>query len=364
MKLQLQKKYRYESFVTSFDEGKTMDVYINAVETYLPGPIISNQELGSKIGFKPELIKKLFGNTGRHFAVNMNTGKPIASSAELITIVIKKLLSSSGINKERIDFIIVASATPDTLLPSSVNQACHIMGFRQIETYQIVSGCSGAVQALKLARELVAAPDNGLDNGLVIGVDTAYKFLDIFDEHASKKETKELVNYTLFGDGVGGCLISNQPSASSIEIEHISFKYLGIDEEVGQLANWRGSRNDIEYGALLNEEYKLIEKLVPVITQDTINALTDKLGGRPDWLLPPQLSGSMLEKILSDIGYTVDEIFSLVDKIGNTANAALFFQIKEFSDISLTNERAIGVSVESSRWLAGGLILRNRKGLL
>ncbi|GAB7197958.1 3-oxoacyl-ACP synthase III family protein [Dickeya oryzae] len=360
----MQNKNEYETFVTSFDEGTDMSVYINAVETHLPGPIISNQELGNKIGFKPELIKKLFGNTGRHFAVNMNTGKSIASSAELITIVIKKLLASAGINKERIDFIIVASATPDTLLPSSVNQACHAMNFGPIETYQIVSGCSGAVQALKLARELVATPDNGLENGLVIGVETAYKFLNFFEEHSGKKDTKELVNYTLFGDGVGGCLVSSQSTASSIEIEHVSFKYLGVDEAVGQLANWRGSRNDIEYGALLNEEYKLIEKLVPVITQDTLNALTAKLGGRPNWLLPPQLSGSMLEKILSDIGYTGDEIFSLVDKIGNTANAALFFQIKEFSDISLANECAIGISVESSRWLAGGLILRNKKGLL
>ncbi|WP_315707722.1 3-oxoacyl-ACP synthase III family protein [Brenneria uluponensis] len=341
-----------------------MSVYINAVETYLPGPNVTNNELGEKIGFKPELIKKLFGNIGRHFTANINTGKPTSTSADLVSIVIKKLLSNHHISKDEIDFVIVSSATPDYLLPTSVNQACFLVGMKNVETYQILSGCSGAIQALKLARELVSAPENSLRRGIVIGVECAFKFLDFFSDDTRKKEMKEIVNYTLFGDGVGGCIISDTADGAGIELVDICFKYLGLDENVGQLANWRGIRNDIDYGPMLMEEYKLIESLVPKITKEMIEGLASSLNKKADWLMPPQLSGSMVKKILSDTDYEPNEIFSLVDEIGNTANAALFFQLKEFSDVSSPNETAIGVSVESSRWLSGGFILKNKKGIL
>ncbi|KAA8995163.1 3-oxoacyl-ACP synthase [Affinibrenneria salicis] len=332
-----------------------MSIYIKAVETYLPGPSITNEELGEKIGFKPELIYKLFGNKGRHFSTNIHTGKVTCTASDLIDIVIKALLQKSSMCKSSIDFIVVSTATPDYLLPTSLNEACFKLELGNIETYQILAGCSGAVQAIKLAHDLISCPDNDLHNGLVVGVESSFKFWDLDDDNSNKKSMKELVNYTLFGDGVGGCIVSDERDGASVQIKDVYYKYLGLNEKPGQLANWKGTRTNIDYQPMLQEEYKLIEKMVPVLTQDTMNILTEKLNKNPDWFMPPQLSGIMVEKICNKMGWNEKNIFTMVSDIGNCANAALYYQLKEFSDISFSGQSGTLISIESSRWLSSGI---------
>lgn len=144
-------------------------MYINAVETYLPGRRIGNEELGEIINFRPNLIEKLFRNHSRYFSTDIHTGELLEESYRLIVRVVEGLVESSGIAKEELDFIIVSTATPDLLLPTSLNQACHKLGIKNVETYQIIAGCSRGVQGLNMARYMLKS---GLHKkGIVIGVE-------------------------------------------------------------------------------------------------------------------------------------------------------------------------------------------------
>lgn len=334
-------------------------MFISSIETYLPGCNINNDELGDKLNFKPKLIEKLFGNHGRHFSTNLKTGMITSTCTEMIHLMMKKLISLNKNGMKDIDFVIVSTATPDLLLPTSINEACNLTGFKNIESYQITGGCSGAVQALKLADYILKSGTH--KKGLVIGVECSNKFLNIFNDNQCKIEPKEIVNYCLFGDGVGGCIVNSEKTVNSIYVKGVEYKYNGLQEKVGQLANWSGARKFFNDGQpMLKEEYKLIEHLVPKLTIDAYSELKSKysseLGVR--WFMPPQLSGRMVSYICNKMNIHEDKILSRVHEIGNCANAALYFQLKEFFDLSIEGEEGIAISIESSRWLSSGLYLQ------
>ncbi len=329
-----------------------VNMYISSVETYLPGTNITNKELGELINFKPQLIEKLFGNYGRHFSTDILTGKINNNTSDLISIVLRKLIEKNKNSHHDIDFIITSTATPDHLLPTSINEACYKLGIKNIETYQIIGGCSGAVQALNLAKYILKS---GLHKkGILVGVECSNKFLNLLDSGNQKTDTREIVNYVLFGDGVGGCILSSEETRNSLTINEVSYKYIGLDEKIGQLANWKGTRENMNHSPMLQEEYKLIEKIVPELTQDSFKSflsennlkISDKM-----WLMPPQLSGKMVDVICKKIEFPETHILSRVADIGNCANAALFFQLKEFFDVANDGEDGIAISIESSRWL-------------
>lgn len=327
-------------------------MYITTVKTYLPGINVTNEELGDHINFKPKLIEKLFGNYGRHFSTNLKTGKINSKTSDLIEIILKDLFKDNNECSDDIDFIIVSTATPDFLLPTSINEACYGLGLKNIETYQIIGGCSGAVQALNLGKYIL---NSGLHKkGIVIGVESSNKFLNVFN-NSQPLDTKEIVNYTLFGDGIGGCIVSSTSEEHSISVDHIEYNYIGMDEKVGQLVNWKGAREDLDYSPMLQEEYKIIEKRVPEITKICFDNFKEKTF--PDktnnlWFMPPQLSGKMVNVICENLNITESKILSRVDEIGNCANAAIFFQLQEFFDIALKGEKGLAISIESSRWLS------------
>lgn len=324
-------------------------MYISAVETYLPGKVVTNEELANRIHFRPQLIEKLFGNRGRHHSTNLQTGEVEYSVSDLLAIVIEKLLTTN----KNIDFIIASTATSDYLLPTSINEACFKLKLKNIETYQIVGGCSGALQALNLANYVL---QSGIHKtGIVIGVESAVKFLDFFDTKGRTLDTKEIVNYTLFGDGVGGCIVTRDGQENSVYVKDIHYKYLGLDKEIGQLANWKGTRSDLSYEPMLLEQYKLIEKIVPQLTIDVVNSWSHH---NPEkhlndiWFMPPQLSGKMVDFLCQKVGYSGNKIISKVADIGNCANAAVYFQIQDFFNLAQAGEEGLAISIESSRWLS------------
>jgi 3-oxoacyl-[acyl-carrier-protein] synthase-3 len=73
-----------------------------------------------------------------------------------------------------------------------------------------------------------------------------------------------------------------------------------------------------------------------------------------DYVLPPQLSGRMTARITErlDIGQA-QEVSCVVD-VGNTGNALPFFQLERALPRMIAGDRAVGISVESSKWIKAG----------
>ncbi|MEY9870876.1 3-oxoacyl-[acyl-carrier-protein] synthase-3 [Streptacidiphilus sp. MAP12-33] len=331
--------------------------YIAAVGTALPGAPVDNQHLADRFGIDADWIELFIGTKTRHFAVDLETKEQQHTLADLAAQAGAKALAASGLEPEDIGFVVLGTATPDALMPATVNLVADKLGLDQLPTYQLQSGCAGAVQALDLGYALVSS---GLHrNGLVLGGDVCAKHLPLDQDFASMPAS-ELVNFVLFGDGAGAAVLTSEPVGARLALHRVLNRLTGLGREPGQTVEWFGA-NDRDSGKQpIREDYKAIEGAVPVMTGEVVWELLDELGWSDtdlDYLLPPQLSGRMTERIVASLDLPGVTEVSCVADTGNTSNALPFMQLARLLERAEPGQKAIGVAVESSKWIKAGYAL-------
>jgi 3-oxoacyl-[acyl-carrier-protein] synthase-3 len=223
-----------------------------------------------------------------------------------------------------------------------------------LPAFQIQSGCSGAVQALDLGRTLIGG---GARAGLVIGGDVTHRHLDARRDVA-RMPTEELVNYVLFGDGAGAAVLTAEPVAERVQIKGLLNRFTGLGRPAGQTVDWYGISDRNSERPMVVEDYKAIEESVPTMAREILWELLDQLEWTPDdldFLLPPQLSGRMTERITEHLDVPGAKEVSCVAETGNTGNALVLQQLTRLLPDLPTGGRALAIAVESSKWIKSGL---------
>lgn len=169
-----------------------MTIGIKAIEYYLPEKILTNKELSEIYGdWTPEKILEKTGIEDRHIVSEKECASDLAVKAA------EKMFDSGVIKPEDIDFVILATQTPDYILPTT---ACIIqdrLGIPQKSgAFDFNLGCSSFIYGLALAKSLVYT---GIaKNVLLITAETYSKHI-----HPLDKSTR-----TIFGDAAAAALIS------------------------------------------------------------------------------------------------------------------------------------------------------------
>ncbi|MFF3062167.1 3-oxoacyl-ACP synthase III family protein [Streptomyces sp. NPDC057909] len=331
--------------------------YIAAVGTALPGAPIDNQRLADRFGIDADWIELFIGTKTRHFVLDLDSKEQQYTLADLAAQAGAKALAASGLEPEDIGFIVLGTATPDALMPATVNLVADRLGLDHLPTYQLQSGCAGAVQALDLGHSLVSS---GLHrNGLVLGGDVCAKILPL-DQDFTTMPPSELVNFVLFGDGAGAAVITSEPLGARLALRRVLNRLTGLGREPGQTVEWFGIADRDSGRQPIREDYKAIESAVPVMAREIVSELLDELGwseGELDYLLPPQLSGRMTERIVAQLDLPDATEISCVAETGNTSNALPFMQLARLLERVEQGQKAIGVAVESSKWIKAGYAL-------
>ncbi|MFI9076354.1 3-oxoacyl-ACP synthase III family protein [Streptomyces sioyaensis] len=333
---------------------------ITAVGTALPGPAVDNDELTRILGVNREWVDAFIGTRTRHFAVDLATGERHTTLTDLAEQAAAIAMQRAGVTPQDIDFVVLATASPDELMPATVNKVADRLGLDQIPTYQLQSGCAGAIQALDLGCLLLQRP--GHDTGLVIGGDVCAKHLQL-DRDFSRLPSHELVNYVLFGDGAGAVVLDGRETAGGMAVHTVLNQFTGRGQPAGQVIRWFGAADRTDDVTAAEEDYKAIERRVPNLADEILWQLLDTTGWTPEdlaYILPPQLSGRMTAKITKHLQLPGVQEISCVADTGNNGNALPFFQLDRLAGQLRPGERALAVSVESSKWLKGGFALEGR----
>ena len=176
---------------------------------YAPEQVITNDDLSEIMDTSDEWISSRTGIKRRHITRDETT-------SDLGTQVAKQLLSKAGLLAEDIDFIIVATITPDSFMPSTAARIQANIGAVNAFAFDMTAACSGFVFALATADKFI---QSGIyKKGIVIGAETLSKTLDWSDRSTS----------VLFGDGAGGVLIE------ASETKHFLAESLNTDGSRGQ----------------------------------------------------------------------------------------------------------------------------------
>ena len=169
---------------------------IRMIAEHLPAGILTNETIANAFPEWPaEKIEKKLGIRERHIA------GPDEFTSDLAAAAAEKLIVANGLDRNRVDTLIVVTQTPDYLLPSTACLVQSLLHLPQtVAAFDLNLGCSGYVYALGVAKGFI---ESGLSKRLLlITADTYTKLLDPADQSVR----------ALFGDGASATLLEGTES--------------------------------------------------------------------------------------------------------------------------------------------------------
>jgi len=273
---------------------------------YVPELTVTNDDLAKIMDTSNEWIVQRTGIHKRHISNGENT-------SDFCTNVAKQLLEKSGLSAEDLDFIIVATVTPDYATPSVSNLVQANIGATNAFTFDIVAACSGFVYALSTAEKFIRS---GFNRGLVIGGESLSKITD-WNDRASA---------ILFGDAAGGVLLE------ASDEQHILGERLRSDGSRGLSLT---VREHPPHSPFVEENlgnpylkmtgrdiFDFATRDVPKTVQEVLemaNVTSDEV----DWYLLHQANIRIIEKMAKKLNVSLDKFPSNIQEYGNTSAATI-----------------------------------------
>lgn len=118
---------------------------------HAPAQVVSNAEIEERLGLESGWIERRTGIRERRFVV------PGEALSDLAVVAGEMALSNAQIARDRIALTILATSTPDHLLPPSAPLVAHRLGLDRSGAIDMAGACAGFLYALTLAEGFVRA---------------------------------------------------------------------------------------------------------------------------------------------------------------------------------------------------------------
>ena len=293
---------------------------IIGVGSYLPERVVTNDELSKNIDTDDKWISERTGIKERRIADDSETTSSLGIEAA------KKAINNAGINKDDIDLIILATATPDNTFPATATSIQAGLGIKSGYAYDVQAVCSGFVFALEIA-------DNSLrlgksKNALVIGSETFSRILD----------WKDRSTCVLFGDGAGAVVLqaTNSDSSRGILSNHLHSD--GNYKDMLYVDGGPSTSNNV--GFLRMDGSGVFKHAVKNISGSILEALEQNniTIDDIDWFIPHQANSRILDAVAKKVGLKSEKIIVTVDKHANTSAASIPLALNEAVELGKINE--------------------------
>jgi 3-oxoacyl-[acyl-carrier-protein] synthase-3 len=279
-------------------------VEVLGVGSHAPERVLSNAELATMVDTSDEWIESRTGIRERRIADEAE------SAAELGYRASERALQDAGVEPERLDLIVAATASPDYYFPATASLIGQRLGAEGVPGYDLSAACTGFVFALAQAYGQMAA---GLaDTALVVGTEVFSRLLDWSDRSTC----------VLFGDGAGAVVLGRNGANTGL----LGFE-LGSDGSGGDLlcvaAAGHAPRPHSPFVLMDGPQvYKFATTVSVESAQRALEAagLTVK---DVDRFVPHQANLRIIEHAARRLGIPEDRVEANVDRYGNTSAASI-----------------------------------------
>lgn len=277
----------------------------------VPTRVMTNAEVEKLVDTSDEWIRTRTGIAQRYVV------GPKESTATLATRAAKNALQVADLSPNRVDLIIVATSSPDYLLPNVASIVQDSLGASRAGAFDLNAACSGFIYALSVANGMIAG--GVYETVLVIGADTLSRLVDWTDRSTC----------VLFGDGAGAVLLRRSDSPTGMRS-----CVLGADGSgLGSLyIPAGGTRCPLTPEQLQNRQHFIKMKgsevyrfAIHAIVQSTQQALeaagltVDDL----DLFIPHQANIRIIQAAAKALKIPPEKVFSNVHRYGNTSAASI-----------------------------------------
>jgi 3-oxoacyl-[acyl-carrier-protein] synthase III len=305
-----------------------LPVGVSGIGVFLPEEVVTNDDWAATLDTSDEWIRTRTGIQERRRAA------PDVATSDLAVEAGRAALQDAGLSVDDVDAVIVATTTPDHLIPQTAPLVATRLGIAA-PAFDVGAGCTGFVYGLAVAGSLVTA--SIASRVLLIGAETLTRVIDPADRETA----------VLFGDGAGAVVLAAGGSdlgpfdlGAQGDLDGILFLPAG---GVRQPA----SHEAIAEGAhtLKMRGREVYRHAVTRMSQSSL-AVLEAAGleiGDVDLFVGHQANARILQAVASRIGIDDERAYLVVDRYGNTSAASI--------PIALADARAEGLLETGTRVL-------------
>jgi 3-oxoacyl-[acyl-carrier-protein] synthase III len=292
-----------------------MGVQIVGTGSFVPDKVVTNADL-ARLGCDADWIVQRTGiRERRHAPPGMSTGDMAVKAAE-------RCLAAAGVSRDEVDLLILATLSPDNLLPATATFVQNRLGLC-CGAMDLSAACSGFAYAVATAMQFVATGCS--KRALVIGADANSRVVDPED-----KKT-----YPLFGDGAGAVLLAPGSPEQGALAYTLGADGSGIEllyRPTGGAIDPFESCNPANRGWFMKMDgkpvFKWAVRLIDECSRDVVKSAGLELQDI-DWWLLHQANVRILDAAVESLGIDRNRVVLHLDRYGNTSAGSIPIALDE-----------------------------------
>jgi len=295
---------------------------ITAVGGYVPKFILTNKMLEDMVDTNDEWITTRTGIKERRILKD-NEG---AGSSYLGIKAAENLIEKRNIDPSEIDLIMVATATPDSMVASTAAFIASEIGAKNAFAFDLLAACSSFLFGMSTAASFIES--GKYKKVLLIGADKMSSIIDYTDR----------TTCIIFGDGAGAVLFEPNEEGLGLQDEYLRAdgsgrQYLGMDAG----------------GSLMPATLETVKNRKHYIYQDGKNVFRFAVSNMADvaakimeqnnlsdqdvaWLVPHQANKRIIDATAKRMGLDHSKVMMNIQRYGNTTSATLPLLLNDYED--------------------------------
>jgi len=257
----------------------------------LPDRIVTNDELSLTLDTSDAWIADRTGIRQRYIG---------GTARSLGVIAGRNAMADAGVEPEDIDFVLLATTSPDRIAPATAVLIADDLGLT-CPAMDVNAACSGFVYAVRTAQGLL---ETGNKRILVIGAEHLSRWVDWTDRNTA----------VLLADGGGATVLEYDPDVNDI----LSFS-LGADGSGADLLTCEHE------STFTMEGREVFRRAVRAVVESSQQAL-ERAGITADELalvIPHQANIRIIQAVVERLGIGMDRAVIALDRYGNTSSASI-----------------------------------------
>lgn len=286
--------------------------YIAGTGRHLPERVMTNADMEAIVDTSDEWIRTRTGIRERRIAADD------VSAADLGAAAARRALDDAGVAAADVDMILVSTATPARLLPSTACDIQALIGATGAAAYDFATACSGFLYGISMAEAHIAARQ--AETVLVICTEKMSSILDWSDR----------TTCVLFGDGAGAAVVRRSDGGK----RGILSSFMKADGTLAELLYRPAGGSHLPMNAsVLDEGSHFVKMAGPEVFKSAVRSMCEAAevalqragvtGDDIDLLVPHQANMRIIEATARYAHIPMEKVFVNVDRYGNMSSASL-----------------------------------------
>ncbi|CCB67649.1 MULTISPECIES: beta-ketoacyl-ACP synthase III [unclassified Hyphomicrobium] len=309
---------------------------------YAPERVVPNRQIEARLGLEAGWIKRRTGIDARRYAAEGEALSDIAVKAG------EMALARSGMSRDDVGLLLLATSTPDHLLPPSAPLVAHRLRLSNAGAIDMAGACAGFLYALTLADSFVRTQGIPV---LVIAANILSRRINESDRGSS----------VLFADAAGAVLLApTERRDAGIIGAHLASK--GQHYDLIKIPGG-GSRmpfsqiTDPKDVLMVMEDGKAVYQGAVAIMTDCAERSLAKAGLAPSAvtdLIPHQANARMMTTIAHQLDIPPDRLRSTIENFGNSSAATIPFTLSATAEARPYKQGDVVLMTAAGAGLTGG----------